>query len=343
MKKNRVVIVLLILLGTISFWLIVKNKKSTLTGDEADFAVTDTASVDKLFIANKLGGSATLVKKDGQWLINNKYPARMEAVKLLLSTFKNIQIKFPAPQQSQEHLLKSIASEGTKCEIYQNGKLSKTWYVGHETQDLRGTYCLLQGADNNKPFNTVYALEIPGFIGMLPPRFFTKEEEWRETKIMSLSPDKIKNVTLDLVNYPDSGFSLDVKGLHSFEIKTVSGKKIVFDTMAVRQYLSYFLNLQVDYWCTNSFLPEIDSVRKTKNFVSISVTDINDNKETFKFYHKPPDPEKNKDEKGNLYPFDPESMYMKFKGDSEFARVAVYSWGKLFQSSNYFMYHPVKK
>jgi hypothetical protein len=338
MKKNKIIILLLAALIVLAVFVLIKNKRKTLIGNDDDFAVPDTASVDKIFLANKKGGTALLEKKDGAWLINGKYPARKDAIDLLLVTFMRTQIKFPAPQASQENLLKSIASNGVKCEIYQNGKISKTWYVGHETQDLRGTYCLLQGPDNDKPFNTVYAIEIPGFIGTIVPRFFLAESDWREKKVLSLTPDKIKSVTLVLNDFPDTSYTIHVNGLHKFDITTLSGKKIQpFDTAAVQQYLSYFMNLYVEYWCTNSFLPEIDSVRKTNDFLHITITDINNKTETYKFYHKPPMEGHLIDEKGNKLPYDLDNMYMKFKGDAEFARISAYSWGKLFQSPHYFL------
>jgi len=348
MKKNRLTILLLVLLVSVGIFVMVKNsRKSTLVGDEADFAVPDTASIDKLFLANKKGATALLEKNEqGVWMINKKFPARRDAIQLLLLTFMRTQIKFPAPQASQENFLKEIASNGVKCEIYQKGKLSKTWYIGHETQDLRGTYCLLQGPDNDKPFNTVYAVEIPGFIGTIVPRFFMIESEWREKQVLALTPDKIKNVSLNLVGFPDSSFSINVNGLHKFDVTTLSGKKIQpFDTLSVQQYLSYFMNLYVEEWLSNTAgLPIADSVRKTNYFLQITLTDKNNKTEAYKFYHKPPVSGDDVDGKGNKIPYDPENMYMKFRNDQEFGIVSASSWGKLFQSAHYFLPKaPLKK
>ena len=341
MKKNKLAILLLVVLLSVGIFVMVKKShKSTLTGDEADFAVPDTANIDKIFLANKKGATALLEKNDrGIWMINGRFPARKESVNLLLITFMRTQIKFPAPQASQENFLRDIASKGTKCEIYQKGKLSKTWYIGHETQDLRGTYCLLQGPENDKPFNTVYAVEIPGFIGTVVPRFFISEADWREKQVVALTPDKIKNVSLNLVGFPDSSFSINVSGLHKFDVTTLSGKKIQpFDTMAVQQFLSYFMNLNVEEWLTNTAgLPQADSVRKTKDFLQIAITDKNNKTEVYKFYHKPPEEGRDLDATGKKIAYDPESMYMKFRNDQEFAMVNATSWGKLFQSSYYFL------
>jgi hypothetical protein len=345
MKKNKLIILLLIVLVAVSVFVWVKNKRTTLVGDDADFAVPDTASVDKLFLANKKGATALLQKNDkGVWMINGKFPARMDAINLLLTTMMRTQVKFPAPKASQENLLREIAAKGTKFEIYQHGKLSKTWYIGHETQDLRGTFCLLQGPDNEKPFNTVYAIEIPGFIGTIVPRFFITEEEWHDRKVLAITPDKIKSVTVNLLGSPDSSYTINVYGLHKFDVTTLSGKKIQpFDTVAVQQYLSYFMNLYVEYWCTTSFLPEIDSVRRSKHFLEISLTDNTDKTQVYKFYHKPPVKGHTEDEKGNKIPYDYNDIYMKFWSDTEFARVAAYSWGKLFQPSSYFLPKPAVK
>ena len=323
---------------------IIKNKNKTLTGKDTDFAVADTSCINKIFIADKNGGKVTLERKDkSNWMVNDKFPARRDDIELLLETFSKIQVRYPAAKQAQENLIRELASRTVKCEIYCNGTLNKIWYIGHETQDLKGTFCLLQDPNSDKPFETVYVLEIPGFIGVITPRFFTSEADWREKKVLGLLPTQIKNVTLNVLGQPDSSFSIDVNGLHSFAVKTLSGKAIApFDTMAVQQYLSYFMSLYVDAWATDSKEHEIDSVKKTNHFLEISITENNNKKQTFKFFHKPVMPG-NEIVEGHKMMYDPESIYMKFWDDKEFAKVPAYTWGKLFQPSSYFFPKSVKK
>ena len=344
MKRNRIILIVLIIVIIPTVMVLIKNKNKTLTGKDTDFSVADTSTVTKIYIADKNGGKVTLERKEkSDWMVNDKYPARRDDIQLLLETFNKIQVRYPAAKAAQENLIKDIASRTIKCEIYCNGVLSKIWYVGHETQDLKGTYCLLQDPSNDKPFETVYVLEIPGFIGVITPRFFANEQDWREKKVLGLIPTQIKNVTLNMLGAPDSSFSIDVNGLHSFAVKTLSGKVMMpFDTIAVQQYLSYFMSLYVDAWATGSTDHEIDSVKKTNHFLEITVTDINNKAENFKFYHKPTLPGNDIIE-GRKMPYDPENMYMKFRGDKEFARVLVFTWGKLFQSSAYFLPKSVKK
>jgi hypothetical protein len=343
-KRTRAILVVFIIVIIPSVMVIMKNRSKTLSGKDTDFAIEDTSCVDKIFIANKLGGKVLLERKPGQgWMVNDKYPARRDDINLLLETFRNIQVRYPAPKEAQENLVKRMSAQSVKCEIYCKGELARIWYVGNETQDLKGTFCLLQDPKDDKPFETVYVLEIPGFVGVITPRFFTDEATWREKRVMSLRPDQIKNVTLNMVGQPDSSFSIDVAGLHEFSVRTLSGKNIApFDTLAVQQYLSYFMALYVEAWATNSQDKEIDSVRKTDHFLDISVRDKQDRVEKFKFYHKKPLP-KNEIIEGVKMAYDPENMYMKFREDKEFARVLVYTWGKLFQSADYFRPKHVKK
>lgn len=343
-KRARGILIVLILVIIPSVMVILKNKGKTLDGKDTDFAFEDTSCINKIFIADKMGGKVTLERKGKSgWTVNDRYPARMDNITLLLETFKNVQVRYPAPAEAQENLIKKMSSQSLKCEIYCNDELVRIWYVGNETMDLKGTFLLLQDPKADKPFETVYVLEIPGFVGVLTPRFFTSEPEWRSQLVMRLLPNQIKNVTLNMIGQPDSSFSIDVKGLHDFSVSTLSGKKmVIFDTLAVQQYLSYFMSLYVEAWATQSKDKEIDSVKKTNHFLELSITDMQSRTEKYKFYHKPPLP-KSEYVDGVKVPYDPENMYMKFQNDKEFARVLVYTWGKLFQSSAYFRPKRVKK
>jgi hypothetical protein len=100
--------------------------------------------------------------------------------------------------------------------------------------------------------------------------------------------------------------------------------------------------LYVEAWATGSTDHEIDSVRRSNHFLEIDITDVANHTERFKFYHKKPLP-KSAIIDGVQVPYDPENMYMKLHDDKEFARVLVYSWGKLFQPASYFYPRGVKK
>ncbi len=123
MKKNRIAIVLVVLLGSLSFWFIINNKKGTIKETLRDFAVEDTASINKIFLADKNGHTITLERKSpGLWTVNGKYNARMDAVQTLLYTIKKIDIKEPIGKKAVDNVIKRLAAKAIKCEIYQYGE-----------------------------------------------------------------------------------------------------------------------------------------------------------------------------------------------------------------------------
>ena len=88
-KKNRIAIILVILMGAASFWFINKNRKGTISAEMRDFAVSDTASVNKIFLADKNGRNLTLERDEaGHWTVNGQFGVRMDALETLLETIK---------------------------------------------------------------------------------------------------------------------------------------------------------------------------------------------------------------------------------------------------------------
>ena len=52
-KKNRIAIILVIIMGSLTFWFVSNNRKGTLSAEMKNFAVKDTASINKIFLADK--------------------------------------------------------------------------------------------------------------------------------------------------------------------------------------------------------------------------------------------------------------------------------------------------
>ena len=143
MKRNRIAVILVILMGSLTFWFIVNKGSGTISAEMKDFAVKDTASINKIFLADKNGRTLTLERGgDGKWTVNEKYGVRMDALQTLLATIARVDVKEPVGKKAIDNVKKRLAAKSVKCEIYQNGKLAKAYYVGTETQDMKGTYMI---------------------------------------------------------------------------------------------------------------------------------------------------------------------------------------------------------
>jgi len=93
-KKNILLFILLLVIGGIAFWMYQKDHASSIAENEfTQFAIEDTASIQKIFIADHDGNQA-LLERDPQsrlWNLNKKYKAREDAIKNLLQVINRVQ------------------------------------------------------------------------------------------------------------------------------------------------------------------------------------------------------------------------------------------------------------
>ncbi len=343
-KKQWFTVLVLIVLSGLTLYILSTKKKSTLNEYEKDFSVKDTASIDKIFIAEKNGHTALLERKaKGEWTINGKYPARMDAVSLLLYTFARTEVKYLPGEKAKETIIRAIATEGKKVEVYQNGKRSKIWYVGVSTPDQTGTFMLLADPDTDEKHEQPFITSIPGFDGFLNTRFFTDENDWRNRTLLSIAPDQMKSLKIEYADFPDSSFQIQVKDIQHFTISTLKGSPLATaDTAAIKQYLAYFMDLTAEVYLNSNTEAVVDSLRRTNHYAQLTVTDKNGKESQLRFFHK--QPEKGKEEVyGVKVQFDPDHVYISYNNLNEFAMGQYFTFGKIFQSLRYFSPKTVKK
>jgi len=206
MKNNKLVLLILLLAVLIAAYFYF-DTLTHVKGAKFDFAIKDTNSIDKVFIADAQGGNITLVRGKNGWLVNEKYNARPDNIRLLMKTFSRIAVKSPVPKASFETVVRKIATGATKVEIYQGTeKPSKIYYLGGSTMDQTGTYMLLEteGVKSTVP----YIMHIPGFRGFLTSRFFTNNDEWRDPVIFNFAAKDINKLEVTYFEMKNSLFLL---------------------------------------------------------------------------------------------------------------------------------------
>lgn len=258
--KNKALIIAVFILGAIAIYLVLNNKNSTIKQELKDFAVEDTASLFKIFLADKGNQQALLERQnDGSWKVNGKFFVRKDALKILFETLKRMEIKAPVAKAAYNNVIKSIAAGAIKVELYKKNeeKPFKVIYVGGETPDHLGTYMLLE--NSSSPF----VMQIPGFNGYLSSRFIVSEEGWRDRSIFNYSnpTQQISSIALENFNKPEESFKINIV---NGQIKSISGLKnnisIDYDSAKVMGYIARFT--QVGYESIVSGLPQtkVDSI-----------------------------------------------------------------------------------
>jgi hypothetical protein len=337
-KASSLIIVTLVVLVGLSIYIYrSKSKPGTTDTDSRNFGYKDTAAITRIFIADKEGNTSDLERTIKGWIVNKKYSCRSEAVLNLLEVIKLAEVKMPVQKTLRETVIKYMATQAIKVEIYSGSELVKQYYVGHETADSEGSYMLLTDPENGKNYDDPFVCFIPGFKGFLLPRFIVNENEWRDRIVMNYIPPQLKQVSVQNVEFPaDSSFSIDLAGNNVFKLKNGKGVEIALDDSKVKQYLVYLQNISYEVLLTGKNKKLQDSLLKVKPYSTITITTTDSKVEKYNFYRKQFLGDINP-EHGVSYDYDPDRLYMSFDNDQEWALGQYFVFGKLLVTSNYFV------
>lgn len=303
-KTNIILLIIVVLVGLISLIVYYTQTKDTARVYR-DFAVEDTASINKIFLADKQGNTITLERKDGYWMVNDKYKARRDLIDILLTTIKNLEVTMPVPESKLDFVLRSIAAYGIKTEIYQNNKLVKTYYVGGAPENNIGTYMILEGSD------VPFVVSIPGFSGFLTIRYNTEINEWREKIIFNYKIEDIFQVKMLYPDQPENSFIAVRNSATNYDLLNYDGSPVnfKFDTLKVKDYISRAKFFGFEAFILDSLQQfKRDSLLTQPMVFEMSIVDVNKNKKSFKAFYRQ-NLDKLLDDNGELYPFDIDRMY----------------------------------
>lgn len=319
--KYQVIIILVLLLAVII--VIAKNSKSTIKKELRDFAVEDTALIDKIFLADKEGNTILLERQPNYWLVNGKYEARADLIKTLLETMHDMRIKEPVAKSAHENIIRNLAVKSVKTEIYQDGELVKTYYVGGPTKDSYGTYMIIDGSLS--PF----VMEIPGFRGYLSTRYSTFVNDWKTQRVFNLPPAQILQVIYEDFREPGKSFVLD-RAHEGFRIASYPDGKLLknADASKVNLFVSQFRKKNFSKYIDDVPVEWQDSIRQSPAMYKLSVTTTDGKVIWYKAFNKPGWGRLN--EFGERLVNDPDHFFMLL-------------WNGDFVYAQYFVFDPIVK
>lgn len=328
MKRNIFLFIILIVLIAITAWFFRNSSSSTLRSELSDFAVADTASITKIFLADKFGKSVLLERTGNGWTANGK-PALQPNVVFLLDAIKNIEVRHPVAKAAYNNIMKQMAATGIKVELYSKDKKLKTYYVGHETQDQMGTYMYLENS------STAFAMHIPGFNGFLNIRYNTDIKTWLKKNVFSFSPEEIASITVENFLVPEKSFEI-VHHDNAFELHAYpSGKKI--ENVSEEKLLNYvndFRDINYERELQNT-TPEIDSAKQAGRMMIITVKTKNGEQRTARCYRKPRAETDDDDwlkQSPNWTPYDPDRFYLEIDSLPQTFFAQYFVFGKLMRT-----------
>lgn len=255
-KRNIIIIAAVAIVGLIALIVAIKgSRKATFA---QDFNVEDTASVTRIFLADKQDNSVLLTRTDSaHWEVDDTYAASQPVMQALLETLNKMRIRQQVNRNAIPTIVKDLSARAIKVEVYQTRplidwfgghlrlfqkeRLAATYYVGRETQDMLGSYMFREGD------KVPYIIHIPGFRGFLTPRFVTDPLKWRSHSVVNLDVMALEKVELEIPAEPDESFAI-VRSGEGFDMEVGRDRQRVaaFDTARVIQLIASFTNLNFD-------------------------------------------------------------------------------------------------
>ena len=299
-KKNIIILSFVAVIGIVAL-LIARHGAKSATFDQ-DFHVEDIDAVTKIFMADKQNNQVLLQRvadstSDTMWTVDGIYPASQPMIDMLLETLHDMRIRQQVNKNAVPQVVKLLSARAVKVEVFQrkyfinwfdgklklfpHEKLTVTYYVGHETQDMMACHMFRQG--DKEP----YIIHIPGFRGYLTPRFVTDPMSWRSHTIVHWDIRQLQRVELEIPSNPGESFAVERQGDgFAFELTQTHTPVANFDTARVAQMLSCFANLNFDEFASRVPNSNMDTSFNAGPRTILRITNTNGTTRELKTYLK---------------------------------------------------------
>ncbi len=344
-RKHLVISFLIIILIIVALFLVFNRGSGTFKKKTNEFAVQDTATITKVFLADKKNRTILLERIGvGEWLLNGTYKARNSGINLLFETFKHLVPKFPVPKSGHDNIVAQLAVSSIKVEIYQqvyridlfglkllpHEKLTKTYYVGGATQDNMGTFMLLEGAD------VPFVVHLLGFRGYVAPRYSIMEKEWRDHTVFKNKLSEIQEVIMEIPTEPENSFKV-LKGNRELKLVNFETNEEIpqFDTLRLLNFLTAFNDVRYEALLNDMASDRKDSITHTVPKNILTVVDTKGDSTTITTFFKPND-NRAVDMEGKLYVHDLDRLYALINDKRDFVLIQYYVFDKVLRPLSYF-------
>lgn len=285
MNKKRIIalLVAVLIIGGLGFYAVKLVKKSGQSiPDLIEFAIADTASVDKIVITDPAGGKIEVLRDGKRWTDKDGGCITQTNVEFILEAIKNIEFKGYLPDKSHESMIKLMSAQNTKVDIFVHGSWTKTWYIGPSAQDHYGQIMLLEDADLGKSATPVM-MKIKGVQGIIEPRFYTDARKWMCTNIFALGINQISKVEVNFPEEAERSFSVSNNN-NKFAVYQ-NGKSVnIQDTAMIFRYLQNYKKIHFDIPNYELDEKEIKEMKKSTPFCVLTVTEKSGKKNKLRMF-----------------------------------------------------------
>lgn len=329
MKKKSLQFIVLGILLLVALMLVLTNNKGTLKKELRDFAVEDTALIDKIILKDKANNQVTLEKKQGYWALNHSAVARQELVNGLLETLFRIRVKDPVSKVAQDNVIKDLEAESTKVEVFVKGKLAKVFYVGGPAKETNGTYMMQE--NSLSPF----IMEIPGLRVSLTNQFYAKEDAWKSKIVFNYPIQELAEIKVEIPSNQNQSFRVTHNG-NRFALFRLDDNQPIddFDLERMRKFFLEFQGKSFSKFADDLPVKSQDSIRTSVPMYFISVKTNGGEQKWIKVFGK--DAGSRKNMFGDDLAYDPDTFYMEISS-RDFVYAKYYDFDPIFKTLESFL------
>jgi hypothetical protein len=329
MNRNIIILLVLLMAGIACYLLVINKPWTTFKGELKDFAIHDTASITKIFLADKTGRTVLLQKQPDQtWLVNGMYKADQKKIDLLKQTMKQVQVRNPLAESEFNTVVARMAANAVKAEFFNEDKLIKTIYVGGQTNDNTGTFMMIEGA------STPYVTHISGFVGYLTPRFNTEAIRWKTKEVFVLPAEDISTISISYPQDISASFIIDNTGTTPV-LKDSNNRIHSADIGFLKYYTASFSNIYFEGYVEDIKPIQNDSIRTTPVYCIMEVKQKSTGKAIRLQIHKKGVNRRSTqqfDEEGNKLTIDRDKYFAFLNNEQDVVYIQDYVFRNLFKT-----------
>jgi len=333
--NKRIIPLLVALLITVALVLYFQSQDSNSSTDpmyDRFFAVEQVSDIHKV-ILTKRTGSPLVIEREGEeeWTVQGERNVRPNLMANLLLGLTKVSILSQPPRSKYEKIEKDFVTFGIKVQVFdEEGKNLKTYYIGSDANDGKGTYYYMEGGER------FYLMGLPGFEGSMRARFDIQESGWWKRQILDYEVSDIKEIKVNYPRQPQESFHIIDLGDEQYRVEPLGDRPEItrpFSNDQVKSYLKEFrrkgLLSYINDWS------KIDTVLRIPSFAELEIISHQLDTQQIIFI-----PESDQNIKGpySQTPYQTFEFryYVFMPGTSDFGMAQHYLWRPIFRGYDYF-------
>jgi hypothetical protein len=331
--KRVLIAIVLIAIAVAIYFLLNREKYSSVEQAEIEFAIEDAAAVTRIELRNRDNKKVVLDKKEGLWWVNEQYPAFDPVMdKFFKRVLTKIQVMGPVAQAAKENIIREMIGHAIQVKIFAGSHLIRSYYVGGSDPLQKGTYMWIEGAE------TPYVVHVPGNTGYLTPYYHLIEEDWYSRSIFDFDRNEIRSVNVVYRDKPEESFFLERKDSTYKISPAIAGERM--NQIVAKSYFSLFKFKNFEGFPDYLSQESKDSIGESKPFVSLELRPVKGPLIVLRAYKKGGESNNTLyDKQGNILAYDPERYFALFTGFPKMVTIQDYVFGQIFANRSDF-YRP---